>query len=241
MKLMRDYLTKKNLIKFTSQNGLSADKLLKAARAFIYTTLLEHEKRKGSRLCLKDPHILADMSILADIFPASRFVWMVRDPRAQVTSMLLNLHSPLNDTALKSRLLAEWNEFNERVLQQCSSLAVEKRCMMIHYERLVLNLNETMRQVAAFLNVTWTEDFLHHKDFVGSRIVYRKQGWSAKQIKRAVNRDALIKWRRHVTFEKSRVDEHASVYKKLGYDMSEENGYEYLDKVNLVFSLKHDM
>jgi hypothetical protein len=69
-----------------------------------------------------------------------------------------------------------------------------------------------MWQVAAFLNVTCTEDFYIMRILWAQElfIVYRQKGWASEQIKRAVNREAYGLWQLHVKFKRVIVDEHAS-------------------------------
>jgi protein-tyrosine sulfotransferase len=48
---------------------------------------------------------------------------------------------------------------------QCELLGPDK-CMMVHYEKLVLFPEEMSRKILEFLDIPWSENVLHHEDFV---------------------------------------------------------------------------
>jgi hypothetical protein len=61
--------------------GLDKTKLNNALRIYLFSLMNEHV-RPAERLCAKDPETLHFMNFLAELFPNSKFIAMVRDPRA---------------------------------------------------------------------------------------------------------------------------------------------------------------
>ncbi len=62
---------------------------------------------------------------------------------------------------------------------QCEELGPE-RCLKVRYEQLVLHPREWMRRILEFLDLTWTEDVLHHEQHVG-----KPNGISLSKVERS--------------------------------------------------------
>jgi hypothetical protein len=85
---MNEYFQKTNSM--TSRlvhRGITDEKVKNAVRLYVYSIMSEHV-REAERVCTKDPYILKHMTYLNALFPNAKFVYMVRDPRAQVASNL---------------------------------------------------------------------------------------------------------------------------------------------------------
>jgi hypothetical protein len=121
-----------------------------------------------------------------------------------------------------------WTEFNTKTHAQCLALGPHK-CMLINYERLVLNLEQTMRRVVGFLGISWTEDYLHHERFVRNRIRVRENGWSTDQVARPVYLSALTEWSNLSFVSTSEFADSAHVYTEFGYNITSET-YEYFEE-----------
>ncbi len=65
---MREY----NAHQKTPRTKMSQDAITNATRLYMYSMLIEHEERKGDRLCLKNPSILKFMSHIHTLFPSSK-------------------------------------------------------------------------------------------------------------------------------------------------------------------------
>jgi protein-tyrosine sulfotransferase len=146
---------------------------------------------------------------------------MVRDPRAACHS-LMKINRENIHRVTKPACLALWNEYNEDAYGQCVEVG-PKRCIKINYERLVMNLESTMRKVAVFLNVAWTDNFLRHDQLIGTKIKVSSTEWSTHQIKRKIYLDSLIAWRRETRFCEEDLDSKAGVHKALGYNARVKN------------------
>jgi hypothetical protein len=195
----------------------------RAARLYIFSILSEHSAHR-ERTCAKEPLILIHMAYLSSLFPRAKFVYMVRDPRAVAVSSLRHYEKKLTSEN-KKWLLNHWNVYNMRVGGQCERLGKEK-CMMVYYEKLVLNFNRTMSRVCRFLDIGWTDDFLRHEAFVGGRVKVSEVEWSTRQIKRPLYADSLTAWTKETSFEDVNVEAFANMTTKFGYDMNSKD-YNY--------------
>lgn len=91
---------------------------------------------------------------------------MIRDGRASVHSMITRKVTVSNfDLTDYRQCLKKWNQMIKTMFVQCELLGSEK-CMMVHYEKLVLYPKETAKAISEFLELPWSENMLHHEDFV---------------------------------------------------------------------------
>jgi protein-tyrosine sulfotransferase len=141
-------------------SGLTQQKLDNAMRLFIYYIMNEHI-RPAERLCAKDPNILYYIEYLHKLYPNAKFIWLVRDPRAVVFSLLGLYREGLNMANAKKYFIT-WQQYNKKVKRDCDSVG-SSRCIMVKYEDLILAPKETIGKVASFLNLEWTDDFLRRE------------------------------------------------------------------------------
>lgn len=181
---------------------------------FVYHILREHIKNTD-RLCAKDPDILYFMEYLHHIFPNSKFIFMIRDPRGAVASLMSRINEPLESSRV-DLFLRSWHDYHAIVQMQCGIIG-NKYCKVVRYEDLVLNLKEKTKEISDFLNITWTENFLNHEKFVNSKIKISKTEWSSDQIKKAVYFDALKNWQDKFNFTKEIMDPYLSIMSDYGY------------------------
>ena len=146
--------------------GVTEDLLDSAVAALIGEIIAKHGE-PAPRLCNKDPLTFRNLSYLARIFPKSKFIFMVRDGRAVVNSIIerkivirgVNNHRP-------EILLRTWNEAIREMNAQCEKLG-QARCLRIPYEHLVLFPKESMKIVLEFVDVTWNNAVIHHETKIG--------------------------------------------------------------------------
>jgi protein-tyrosine sulfotransferase len=96
-------LTPKNM-RDIMDAGLSEKKLDDALSLYVYSIMNEHV-RPAERLCAKDPNILIHMIYLKKLFPNAKFVFMVRDPRAAVYSLLKQYNETMNSENARKYLM----------------------------------------------------------------------------------------------------------------------------------------
>lgn len=118
------------------------------------------------RLCNKDPLVLKMGKYVLQLFPNAKFVFMVRDGRATVHSIISRKVTITGfDLSSYRQCLTRWNRAVETMHQQCRALGAA-RCLLVRYEALVLQPEETMRAVLAFLGLPWSARVLHHERYI---------------------------------------------------------------------------
>ena len=145
--------------------GLSDDVLDSAIAAFILEVIARHGE-PAPRLCNKDPFTLNSSVYLAQMFPSSKFILMVRDGRAVVHSIITRKVT-ISGFDLKSyrNCLQKWNQAMESMYFQCIKLG-KQRCMVVFYEQMVLHPKEWMEKILSYLDIPWDDAVLHHDQFI---------------------------------------------------------------------------
>ncbi len=77
-----------------------------------------------------------------------------------------------------------------------------------------------MERIARFLNLEWTDSFLHHEKLIGEKIKVSEEEWSTIQIRNAIYLDSLSSWANSTWFEVGDLNQRAGMYKVFGYDMN---------------------
>ncbi|PAV79484.1 hypothetical protein WR25_09237 [Diploscapter pachys] len=170
------------------------------------------------RLCNKDPFTMKSSTYLAELFPKAKFVFMIRDGRATVHSIISRKVTitgfDLNDFR---QCLQKWNAAISTMYNQCQ--AVGDRCLQVYYEQLVLHPEPQMRRILDFLELPWNNSVLHHEELIGKDISLSKVERSSDQVVKPVNVDALSKWVGKIPEDVvAEMDSVAPMLRKLGYD-----------------------
>ncbi|KAG8224350.1 hypothetical protein J437_LFUL004306 [Ladona fulva] len=213
-----------------------------AIAAFCLEVIARHGE-PAPRLCNKDPLTLKSAVYLSELFPAAKFILMVRDGRATVhsiisrkdlknnlrfrhtTSMIIHLglrYVTITGFDLTSyrQCLAKWNAAVSAMHSQCLEVG-PKRCLVVHYEQLVLHPRSSMANILQFLDVPWNETVLHHEKLINKPggVSLSKVERSSDQVIRPVNLDALAKWVGHIPEDVVKDMPHlAPMLSVLGYD-----------------------
>lgn len=91
---------------------------------------------------------------------------MVRDGRATVHSIISRKVTITGfDLTNYRQCMQKWNQAITTMHDQCQEIGKE-RCMMVHYEQLVLQPKKSMEKILEFLDIPWNESVLHHEDFI---------------------------------------------------------------------------
>ena len=149
-----------------SQAKVTSDVLDSALGAYILSIIAKHGAL-APRLCNKDPFTLKSMRKLVTIFPESKFVLMIRDGRATAHSIIARKVS-IRGFKLGSieDVIREWNRAITSMFNECKSVG-QQRCIMVHYEQLVLHPEHEIRRLLDFLDIRWHNQVLHHEQMVG--------------------------------------------------------------------------
>ncbi|XP_043282896.1 protein-tyrosine sulfotransferase [Venturia canescens] len=200
--------------------GISKEVMDSAIAAFCLEIIARHGE-PAPRLCNKDPLTLKMGSYILDLFPNAKFLFMVRDGRATVHSIISRKVTITGfDLTSYRQCLIKWNNAISAMHEQCKEVGSDK-CLMVRYEQLVLHPREWMEKILLFLDVPWNEAVLHHEEFINKPggVPLSKLERSSDQVIKPVNLEALTKWAGHIPqAEVSDMSELAPMLLVLGYD-----------------------
>lgn len=175
--------------------GITAEVLDSAVGAFILEIIAKHGV-PAPRLCNKDPFTLRSAVYLRYLFPNSKFIFMIRDGRAVVHS-IISRKVTISGFDLKDfrQCLKKWNAAMSAMHYQCQQLG-NSVCLPVHYEELVLQPKLWLQNILRFLDVPWNESVLHHEQLVNKKngISLSKLERSTDQVIKPINIEALSKW-----------------------------------------------
>jgi len=175
--------------------GLTGDVLDSAISAFVLEVVARHGEA-SPRLCNKDPFTLKSGAYLKRLFPNSKFLFMVRDGRATVHSIITRKVT-ITGFDLKSykQSLTKWNAAISAMNDQCVELGSD-HCLPVYYEQLVLHPRKWLTKILKFLELDWTENVMHHEKQINKEhgISLSKVERSSDQVVKPVNLEALSKW-----------------------------------------------
>lgn len=99
-------------------------------------------------------------------FQQSKFLFMVRDGRATVHSIISRKVTITGfDLNNHRQCMTKWNQAIQTMHEQCKEIGKD-RCLMVYYEQLVLHPELEMRKILEFLDIPWNDSVLHHEEFI---------------------------------------------------------------------------
>ena len=149
--------------------GLNDTVMDKLIRSFI-SNVIELHGPKALHLCNKDPLSLSQMPQLHNLFPKAKFLLIIRDGRA-VANSIVSRNITITGVNHKSYVSAAsfWNRAVEKMVGNCNKVG-RGNCLRIYYEELVDNPKEEIHRLLDFLNIPWSDNVLHHSDFLSSEV-----------------------------------------------------------------------
>ena len=178
--------------------GITGDVLDSAISSFILEVMAHHAE-PAHRLCNKDPFTLQSGIYLKQLFPNGKFIFMVRDGRASVHSIITK-KVRIKGFDIKSyrQCLQKWNTAITAMNDQCKELG-PKNCLPVVYEQMVLHPEQWMRKILSFLELPWDDSVLHHEQQINKKGgISLSIESSSDQVLKPVNLDALSKWVGHI-------------------------------------------
>lgn len=175
--------------------GITSNVMNSAIAQFCLEVIAKHGE-PASRLCNKDPLTLKMGTYVIELFPNAKFLFMVRDGRATVNSIISRKVTITGfDLTSYRQCMTKWNHAIETMHNQCKEIGHDK-CMLVFYEQLVLHPERWMRKILTFLDVPWNESVLHHDEFINkpNGVPISKVERSSDQVIKPVNLDALTQW-----------------------------------------------
>lgn len=175
--------------------GITNDVLNEAIAQFSLEIIVNHGE-PAPRYCNKDPLTLKMGTYVMELFPNAKFLFMVRDGRGTVHSIISRKVTITGfDLTNYRQCMIKWNQAIETMYNQCNGIGKDQ-CKIVHYEKLVLRPQEQMKEILDFLNVTWNEAVLHHEEMIGKKdgVALSKVERSSDQVIKPINLEALNKW-----------------------------------------------
>ncbi len=158
-----------NIRKFSSYlhgNFLLSKQVLNSAIAAFIVEIVAKHGEPAKRLCNKDPFTMKSAVYLSELFPRAKFLLMVRDGRATVHSIITRKVTITGfDLTSYRDCLTKWNKAVTIMHNECQSVG-PSRCLMVHYEQLVLHPQVWMEKILNFLDVPWDDVVLHHEQLI---------------------------------------------------------------------------
>jgi len=220
LQLRTNWYATDNEIHRLAQGGVTKSVIDSAIAAFVLETIVRHAD-PAEVLCNKDPLSLRHGAYLTSIFPRSRWIFMVRDGRAVVHSVISRKITITGyDHDNPRECLQRWNNVVFVMDKVCNKLG-DSRCLRVQYEQLVLHPRAELVRLLDWLHLPWDEAVLSHHQKInkpgGVRVSISER--SSDQVVRPVNTGALTAW--VGTFPKDVLSEMADLapmLKTLGYD-----------------------
>jgi protein-tyrosine sulfotransferase len=136
--------------------GISRDIVENALGAYILE-IIGYNKQKSNLCITGDTSVLKTSGFFARVLPNTKFILMIRDPRASLKKRILSTNAEHNDVSFAWQIPSEfhvWNSNVEIMFKECLKLG-SKRCVHVFYEELVLNSLREIKKILKFLDVRW--------------------------------------------------------------------------------------
>ncbi len=127
----------------------------KLCKVVFHHQSLNRSNKNAPILGDKNPSYSYFLPELAEAFPDSNFVIMIRDVRDNITSCK-NVSFDFNDTAI---LAERWVNCNEHILRFADKY--KERVLLVRFEDLLGNPKETLQNVCAKVGLTYSDEMLN--------------------------------------------------------------------------------
>ena len=189
--------------------------------ARLIRVIIQFNGREATRFCTKDPANAYYIEYLKTMFPNMKFVLMVRDVRAILSSYVNRIGK--HDYSDYEYVFTNWNTQMSTYTRQCRKVG-PSHCLMVSYENLVTNTRKTLEKIVKFLDLEWSDFMLEHQKFIGDRIDVDEKEWSTSQIKKPIYTESINAWVAKLPqYCLERLDELAPNLRALGYDPTANN------------------
>jgi len=191
---------------------------LKAARqCYFEATDKGLEEAVGSRLLVdKNPSLTFLAPALFRVFPETRFVIMIRDPRDVIISCYMQSFFPVDavsgnfltlaDTAAEvGSMMGIWSDLAQRL---------EGIVCEVRYENMVEDLESEARKVLDFLGLEWSDAVMNYDTHAREKIV---RSPTAEAVTEKVHKRAMERWKNYQKHLEPVCDQLAPCLSALGY------------------------
>ena len=161
LKTFKDLYYKGELFEGYDLEDKAIDEIFEKEKSIedILRKLVYHHFRnsRGKYLCIKRPKWELAISALNKIFPNSKIIYMIRDPRGMIASTKKFSSTIINAPQI-SRLASNWNRCV--VSYESTRRRLPSRIDMVRYEDLVKNSREELQRLCKFLNIEFKDRML---------------------------------------------------------------------------------
>lgn len=172
------------------QLGLTDEQMDEHLREFYDGLFMDYARAHGKqRWGEKTPNHIWHMDRLANLFPDAVFVGLVRHPGAVVASLKGRFKFGFR------RAAGYWRRMNAELLAQGEQLG--GRFALCRYEDLVLNPEDTMRELLDWLQEPWSPQVLEHHVVQQQRGTVKAEGRTRPDD--AIDPARVSKWRESLT------------------------------------------
>jgi len=159
----------------------------------VYISTLETfaESLRKRRWGEKTPHTADHLETLFSWFPDARVIYMLRDPRAVVSSLR---KTPMGAEISVHAHALSWADGVGRAL----AAEADPRILRVRYEALVHEPTEVLEHVCRFLGEVYSPDMLHGRHVLLTSTLRGRQGWEKEHISaalRPVHELSVEKWK----------------------------------------------
>lgn len=166
--------------------GVDDDEMHARLRDFYAGIFEQHARAQGKRRWgEKTPLNLFHVADIAAVFPDAQFLGIVRHPGAVVASLLRWRFDV-------DRAVSYWVTANRR-LRRAAAKHGPQRVHVCRYEDLLLQPEQTLRAVSAFLDEPWSDNLLRHHEVHAARGIGTVEGGTRSD--RPLDASRLDDWR----------------------------------------------
>ncbi|MTI48984.1 MAG: sulfotransferase [Firmicutes bacterium] len=192
-------------------------------REFIYSFFEKHiEESKAKRLVEKTPHNVLIMKELCEIFPDAKFIHVIRDGRDVASSLLKMNWVDFNGNKVPytqniKKAAAYWNQIVAKAISDSNTSYLNNKVYTVKYEDLILNTEQTLKDILSFLNEPWNEKILdYHKIERG----YEPKESSTDQVSKNLYSKSIKRWEKEFSEsdKKDFKEEAGKLLIELGYE-----------------------
>ncbi len=203
---------------FVAEVRALPDPTLRAIVEIVYQRHLDQEGKV--RWGDKTPPYMRIVPKLDELFPGARFIHLLRDGRDVAKSFQsVGWYGPL-----LHKNMAEWTEAMS-LDRKWRTLIPADRYLLVRYEDLVRQTEQTTRDICAFLGEQFEPDMLGWEEKV-ERLVPQRELYIHSKLKRRPNPKDVERWRRDMTAWELFVSEAfmGRALSRAGYERRYDNG-----------------
>ncbi|EAZ90590.1 sulfotransferase family protein [Crocosphaera chwakensis] len=180
--------------------GISAEKTLERILAMgevsyqtIYTGVLQEYAQSKGKIRWGDKISVSNsqyMNLLLEWYPQARIIWMLRDPRAVIASVL---STPWGKMRSIENCTIAWKKNIHNLIEWRK----DERILVIPYEEIVINTENILQKISNFIEEKYTVKMINNRSEKNMPIINRDQ-WGTSHLKsvlRPISDESISKWK----------------------------------------------